>query len=105
MLFDGLWAAPTVEINRGLLHPGPLRQNLPVRVVLRLELAAAGVEQIAAGLGRERVVQEAAGGGVVEGDQARGGDEILARLLVVPGGGARRKLLQVQGIVAFRMTD
>src|SRR4051812_8387111 len=40
--------------KRTLLHAHPLHQDLVVRIVLVLELAAAGVEQISAGFRSQR---------------------------------------------------
>src|SRR5262249_8551655 len=97
---------PSGETDRRALQRlavHPVRQDFPARIVLRGELAAAGMEHIAAGLGRQRLLQEPAGRGIARVHQPRRHLEILARLLLVPGAGADGQPLQPEAVVAFRV--
>src|SRR5262249_59149918 len=80
--------AATRERALRLLSVDPIRQNFPVGVVLGRELAPAGVKDVAARLGRERLLQQTAGRGIARVHQDRRHLEVLARLLLAPGAGA-----------------
>src|SRR6476620_8841717 len=88
-----------------LLPVNPVRQDFPVRVVLGRELPAAGMEDVAATLGCERLLQQPAGGGIARVDQDRGHFEISSRLLLRPRGCAGGKPLQPEGVVALGVAD
>src|SRR5262245_17753263 len=63
------------------------------------------MEDIAAGLGRERLLQQPAGRGIAGVHQPRGHLEVLARLLLAPAGGPVGDPLQPEAVVAFRVAD
>src|SRR5207244_2491712 len=83
----------------------PVGQNLPIRIVLGCELAAAGVVDAAAAFGRERMKQQPAGVGTPRIDELQYHLEVLARLLLGPARIAGRELLQTEIVVALRMAD
>src|SRR5260370_33171662 len=95
----------TSERELQLLPIHPLDQNFPARIVLRGELAAAGVKDVAAGLRRQRLLQKAARRRIAGVHQDRGHLEVLARLLLVPGARAGRKPLEPKRIVALGGAD
>src|SRR4051812_23232578 len=88
-----------------LLPVDPVRQDLPVRVVLGRELPAAGMEDVAAHLGCQRLLQQPAGCGIARVHQDRGHLEIFARLLLVPRACAGRKPLEPECVVALGVAD
>src|SRR5262249_26314989 len=75
----------------------------PRRVVLVGELAAAGMKDAAAALGRERMQQKPAGIGIARVHQLGDHLEILTRLPFGPRALAGRELLQAEIVVALRM--
>ena len=88
-----------------LLPVDPVRQDLPVRIVLGRELPPAGMEDVAADLGRQRLLQQPAGRGIARVHQDRGHLEILARLLLGPRTCAGCKPLEPECVVALGVAD
>src|ERR1700752_4374846 len=76
------------------LAADPVRQELPLRIALRLPVLAARVERDAARFLRERHGQQAALDRPAGEGEALGHLEVLPRLLVIPGLCAWRQLLQ-----------
>src|SRR6266436_6966926 len=83
----------------------PVGDDFPVGIVLRCELAAAVVEQLAAGFLGQRVFYKVAGLGIAGLDQSRNGFKILARLLFGPRGGVFVERLQLESIVRRSVTN
>ena len=79
--------------------------RLPVRIVGRHELPAAGVKHVAAALRGERMHQEPAHHRLAGIDQLRHHLEVLARLLVGPGFAAGRQRLELERAVVVGMAD
>ena len=84
---------PKVSRSAALLAEHPVLQDLPFRIVLRIEMFSAIVKEVAAGLFRQGMYQQRALQ-IARYHQPQGGREILARVLVVPGAVSRRKRLQ-----------
>src|SRR5258706_7346133 len=90
--------ASGVLVLAGLLAADPLRQQLPVGIVLGRKLPAARVVGAATGLRRQRMLEQPARRRVARHDQRRDDVEIASRLLLGPEGGTGWQALQAEGV-------
>src|SRR5690242_12030072 len=86
-----------------LLAAHPIRDRLPVGIVLRPELPPAVMELITAGVFCERMLQQPAAQRIAGLHQPRNGGEVLLRLLLGPARGPFRQRLKAEQAVAGGM--
>src|SRR5579864_6137548 len=79
----------------------PIRECLPVWIVLGFKLPPTGVERVPTGFWRQRVVQKDAAERIARGHDVGDRLEVAPRFLLGPGGVTRRELGQLEGMIRF----
>src|ERR1700730_12570672 len=92
-----------LPLSTGFRHANPISDCLPVRIVLRFKLPAAGVKGLAASLGREWMQQKLTVARIAGGDQLRDTVEVEFGLLFGPCRAPGHQFLKMESRLILRV--